>query len=144
MNIQDILTAWDGDVSIEQTELGSESLKVARLHHKYITMLVNERLLLRKYEADLKKLKLDKYEFYTQGPSVEDIKAGKSLPSRGILLKSDVPMYLEADKDIIDLSLRIGLQGEKVSLLDSILWSLKDRTKNLQTALGHLRFINGG
>ena len=60
-----------------------------------------------------------------------------------MILKTDVPMYMEADKEIIDISLKIGLQQEKVEFLESIIKSLNNRGYNIKAAIDWQRFING-
>ena len=69
MKIEDIFELWQTDTNIDRTELGDEALKIPKLHHKYFQIYTTEKMLLRKYESELKQLKLDKYEFYTQGPN---------------------------------------------------------------------------
>lgn len=144
MKFEDIFDEWKRDSEIDQTDLGNESLKIPKLHHKYYMLLLAERSSLRKLEAQMKQLKLSKYEFYSQGHTEETKKLGWELPPRGIILKADIPMYLEADKDIIDLSLKIGVQGEKVDFLDSILKSLQTRNFLIKNAIDFLRWTNGG
>ena len=144
MNIDQIRSMWDEDSNIDKTEIGDESLKIPKLHAKYIRVLTDERLLLRKLEGDLKVLKRDKHEFYTLGPTKEQKDLGWELPARGMVLKSDINIYMESDKDIIALSLRIGMQQEKVELLDSILRSIMNRGYQLKTALDFLKFTMGG
>ena len=144
MDIEEILNLWKDDVNIDPTELSSESLKVPKLHHKYYQILVRERLILKKYKEDYKSLKLDKHEFYTQGPSEETIKKGWELPSKGLILKPDIPLYMDADKDISNLSLRIGLQEEKISLLESIIDSIMKRSYLINSAIEWQKFTMGG
>ena len=144
MNIDQIRELWEADSEIDKTELGDEALKIAKLHAKYMRHLSDERLLLRKLEADMKVLKRDKYEFYTLGPTKEQKMNGWELPARGMVLKQDINIYMEADKEIVELSLRIGMQQEKVELLDSILRSIMSRGYQLKTALDHLKFTMGG
>ena len=144
MKFEEIFDAWKNDSEIDQTDLGNESLRIPKLHHKYYMMLLAERSSLRKLEAQMKQLKLFKYEFYSQGHTEETRKLGWELPPRGIILKADIPMYLEADKDIIELSLKIGVQGEKVDFLDSILKSLQTRNFLIKNAIDFLRWTNGG
>lgn len=144
MNIDDILNLWQEDVKIDRTELGDEALNIPKLHHKYYEIYVKERLILRKYEAELKQLKLDKYEFLTQGPNEETKDKGWRLPAKGMILKGDIPMYLEADQDIINLSLKIGLQQEKIELLDSIIKSIMNRNFVIKNAIDWNRFTMGG
>ena len=144
MKFEDIFDEWKRDSEIDQTDLGNESLKIPKLHHKYYMMLLSERSSLRKLESQMKQLKLSKYEFYSQGHTEETKKLGWELPPRGIILKADIPMYIEADRDIIDLSLKIGIQGEKVEFLDSIIKSLQTRNFLIKNAIDFLKWTNGG
>jgi hypothetical protein len=143
MKIEDIFTQWKEDSEIDRTELGDEALKIPKLHHKYYQMFISERLLLRNYEAEMKQLKLDKYEFYTQGPNEETREKGWELPAKGLILKADIPMYMDADKDIVKLSLKIGLQQEKIELLESIIKSLVNRGYNIKAAIDWTKFTMG-
>lgn len=144
MKFENIFEEWKTDSEIDQTDLGNESLKIPKLHHKYYMMLSAERSALKKFEAQMKQLKLSKYEFYSQGHTEETKRLGWELPPRGIILKADIPMYIEADKDIIDLSLKIGIQGEKVEFLDSIIKSLQTRNFLIKNAIDFLKWTNGG
>jgi hypothetical protein len=143
MKIEEIHELWKVDAEIDKTEPGEEALKIAKLHHKYFQILSSERLSLRKFESDLKKLRLDKYEFYTQGPNEETQEKGWKLPSKGLILKADIPMYMEADENIINLSLRIGLQQEKIELLESIIKTIMNRGYNLKVYVEWVKFTNG-
>lgn len=143
MKIEDILSLWESDSEIDNTELGNASLLLAKLHHKYYRIYVNEKMVLKAHESNMKVLRLEKYEFYTQGPNEETNKKGWGLPSKGLILKNDIPMYLEADKDIIELSLKIGLQSEKVQALESILKTINSMGYNIKAAIDWQKFING-
>jgi len=144
MKIEQIFEEWEKDATIDKTELGDESIKIPKLHHKYYRVFISERLLLRKLEADLKQLKLEKYEFYTQGPSKETKDKGWELPARGVILKSDLPTYIDADKDIVELTLKIGYQQEKLELLESIIKSLQVRGYQIKAAIDWTKFTMGG
>lgn len=143
MKIEEIYTEWDVDSDIDTTDLGTESIKIPKLHNKYYKLYTNEKLLLRKYEAEMKTLKLAKYEFYTQGPSAETKELGWEMPARGMILKQEMPMYMEGDKEIIALSLKIGLQQEKVELLESIIKSLVNRGFQIKSAIDWHKFTMG-
>jgi hypothetical protein len=143
MKLESIYEEWNKDSEIDMTELGNEAIKIPKLHHKYFQVYSSEKLLLRKYEAEMKTLKLAKYEFYTQGPSKETQEKGWTLPARGMILKQEMPMYLEGDQDIINLSLRIGMQQEKVELLESIIKSLTNRGFQIKSAIDWNKFTMG-
>ena len=144
MKIEDIFEHWNLDTNIDKTELGEEARKIPKLHNKYYKMLVNERMILKQYEADFKQLRLEKYEFFTQGPSEETKKKGWKLPARGVILKTDVPTYIDADSDIIKMNLKISLQQEKVGLLEDIIKTINSRNFILRLELDWQKFINGG
>lgn len=144
MKFEEIFSNWEKDSEIDKTNLAEESLRIPKLHHKYYTMFVAERSGLRKLEADLKRLKMDKYEFYTQGPTEETKEKGWRMPARGMILKADVPMYMESDQDIIDLSLKIGVQQEKVEFLESVIKSLQTRGYIIKNAIDFIKFTMGG
>jgi hypothetical protein len=143
MKIDEIFEHWEKDVQVDKTELGDASLDTPKLHHKYFQFLVKERLTLRKFEAELKQLKLDKYEFLTQGPNEETKDKGWRLPARGMVLKGDIPMYLDADDDIVNISLKIGLQQEKIELLESIVRIIMNRNYIIRNAIDWQKFTMG-
>lgn len=143
MNIDEITEIWKEDSNIDRTELGDEALKIPSLHQKYYKIYINEKLILRKQEASLKQLKLDKYEFFSQGPNEETQAKGWKLPAKGLILKTDIPMYIDADADIINMTLKIGYQQEKVDFLESIIKSLNNRGYNIKSAIDWIRFTSG-
>lgn len=143
MKLEDILAMWEEDSVIDKQNLSDEALKISKLHHKYYRIFINERLTLRKYESELKVLKKDKFEFYTQGPTEETHKLGWRLPPIGKILRSDAGMYVDTDQDIINLTLKIGIQHEKVDFLESIIRSLRDRNFNIKAAIDWERFKTG-
>ena len=143
MKLESIFDNWEQDSKIDRTDLGHASLAISELHHKYFKFYSNERLILRKYEADLRQLKLSKFEFYTQGPTKETMELGWVLPPVGKVLKAEVNTYIEADSDVIHLTLKIGVQHEKIELLESIIKTLTNRGFQIKTALDWIKFQSG-
>lgn len=143
MKIEDIQNLWAQDSKIDHTELSTEALRIPSLHSKYFRIFTEERLRLRKYELDLKKLKLEKYEFYTQGPTEETHAKGWRLPPIGKVIKSEVNNYVDADDDIIQLTLKVGIQQEKIEMLESIIKSLTNRGFLIKSAIDFEKFKVG-
>lgn len=143
VNFEELFNEWEKDSNIDKTKLDDESLRITKLHHKYYKLFIAERSRFRHLEGELKKLKLEKTEFYTQGHNEETRAKGWKLPAKGVIIKSDVPMYVEADQDIIDLTLKIGIQQEKIEFLESIIKSLNNRGYNIKTAVEFIKFMNG-
>lgn len=144
MKLEDILAEWDKDSHLDRTKLDSVALDAAKLHAKYIRILSNERLLLAKQEAQYKTLKFDKYEFYSEGPHEDTPKEWLELiPPKGRIIKTEVPRYMEVDRDIIALTLKIGLQKEKVEALRSIVDMISRMGFQVKNAIDFMRFMNG-
>ena len=143
MKLEDIFNEWDQDSRIDRTELGDEALKIPKLHHKYFKIFTNERLVLRKYEVELKQLKLAKHEFFTMGPTEETHALGWQLPPQGKILRADVNNYIDADQDVVNLTLKVGIQQEKLELLESVIKSLTGRGFNIKAAIEWEKFKVG-
>lgn len=143
MTLEEIYDLWKDDCEFDRSQLGNSALDIAKLHHKYYQILSREKLTLRKMESDLKRLKLDKYEFYIDGPTQEQIEAGWKLPPKGRILKTDVNMYLEADQDLIKMNLKILYQSEKIDLLESIIKMVMNRGFQINSAIQWAKFQNG-
>lgn len=143
MKLEEILQEWERDSQLDTIEIDHSALGIAKLHHKYYNILTRERLLLRKKEAELKALKLDKYEFFTDGPTQEQIEKGWKLPAKGKILRADVSMYLDADSEIIKANLTLSYQKEKIDLLESIIKTIGNLGFHLKTAVDYRRLQAG-
>ncbi len=141
MTIQEILDNWHVDIQINKRFLDDEALKSSALHHKYMSMLVRENMLLVKAKNDYNVLLLDKYVFYTEGAkTIKDIQKAP----RGAVLKTEAEKYLQADPDMIEAITKLALQQEKVDLLKSILKQIEKRSFDVKNALDFQKFMAGG
>jgi len=143
MTIEELQAEWDKDTQIDRTELGQEAIKIPQLHSKYYKIYSTSRLQLRKWESEFKVLKLEKYEFYTMGPTEDTEEKGWKLPPRGAILKAEVNNYIDADPDIIKATLKIGLQQEKIQFLEDIIKSLVNRGFQIKSAIDWEKFKTG-
>jgi hypothetical protein len=143
MQIDDIISNWQVDNVIDPTDVGNASLSIAKLHAKYLRFLTEERLLLRKLRVQYKELHKMKYEYYSGTLSEDDLKQNGWQPFLQKVLKTDLSMYIESDQDIVKLSLKIGLQEEKVDVLDSIIKSINNRGFQIKNYIDWTKFTNG-
>lgn len=144
MKLEDIQAAWKQDSAIDRTELGEESLKIPQLHSKYFNIFSQERLALRKLEADYKKLHRLKHEYYTGVISEEDLREHQWTPFMLKVLRTDLNLYLDSDPDLQTMQLRLEMQKEKVEFLDSAIKSLTTRGYQIKNAIDWTRFQMGG
>lgn len=143
MNLDDIMSEWSIDCKLDRTELGEEALKIPSLHSKYFKIFSNERLLLRRYEGEYKSLVKAKTEYYAGTLDYEEMKEFGWEPNPLKIIRSDIPMYIDADNDIIELNLKISYQKEKVEFLDSCIRSLNQRGYNISAAIQWEKFKVG-
>lgn len=144
MKLQDILDQWKEDSKIDLTRLSEEAANVYQLHHKYIDYWTTERKVLKSTRLELKRLELEKYEFFLQGPSKETQAKGWVYPVSGKVLKNDVKTYADADKEIQELEFRIESIQAKVDCLVSIVDMIRYRSQNIGNMMKREQFMGGG
>jgi len=143
MQLDEIFENWQNDSKISKTELDDESIKTSLLHSKYLKMYSTEKLTLYKLEAEYKTLFKLKSEYYAGTLDLQTIKEKGWEPNPKIILKSDLNIHIEADSDIQKLSLKMGLQREKIYALESILKSVSNRGFQISTAVNYMKLMNG-
>lgn len=143
MNIEDIYTMWAEDSEIDQTNVSNESAKIPKLHNKYFKHYVDEGLRLKKLKADYKELCKLKGQYYRGELDITELNSLGWEVQPLKILRQDIAAYVEADKDVIHLSLRIGFAEEKVSYLESIIKMINNRGFQLKTIVDWERFRTG-
>ena len=143
MKIDDIKAQWEQDCPIDPSELGRESLKIPVLHNRYLVMLMHEKSVLKSHQIKYDELLRLKFEYYTGKLDEETLAQMKWSPMNFRLLKSDVELYLNADRDLNDIKLRMALQQEKVDFLQSVIQNINSRNFLIKNAIDWAKFQNG-
>ncbi len=143
MKLDDIMNHWEQDSHMDDSELGRESLRIPVLHHKYYKMFVEEGLLLRKLDYDYKNMYRLKYEFYMGTMDQETLTAQGWEPNRLKILKQDLPVYIESDVDLQTIQVRIDIQKQKISFLESVIKIVSNRGFIIKNAIDWERFKVG-
>ena len=141
-NLEQVLQLWQKDAEIDQTEPGKELIKIPTLHNKYLTILTHHRIASKRAHFDYLRMRKIKWEYYTGKMSREDLET-YGWESFQFTLKSDITTYLEADKDLIKLLEKKIYHEEVVSVIESIMSELKQRTWQLRDFIGWEKFIGG-
>jgi hypothetical protein len=143
MKLEDIHTEWGKDSKIDALNLSSESLNTPKLHGKYLKILSEERLRLKKLRTSKSELILAKSDYFTGRMDKSELDSRGWEPFALKLLKQDLPIYLDADRDLININLQIGMQEEKVEVLDSILKTIANRGYAIKNYIDWKKFENG-
>jgi hypothetical protein len=143
MKLEDIQVLWEKDCQIDRTELGEESLKISQLHSKYFKLFSAERLSYKKMEKDFKELARIKFEYYNGVLSHEELRNYGWDPFSLKVLKSDLHIYIDSDKDIAEARLKMDLQKEKIDFVENIIKSLNSRGYQIKSAIDWEKFKVG-
>ena len=143
MTLDDIRKELERDTLVDQTALDTESLKIPQLHSKYLNFLTDERLVLSQYESELSIFERIWWEYYTGKMSREELLVRKLEPFTLKILRQDIPLYLNADPNIIKARQKCLYQREKISLLEEIVKELNKRHWKIRNAIEWRRFVNG-
>jgi len=143
MKIEDIVREWEGDCEIDMTNIAYESASIPKLHNKYFKIYMGEGYILKKLKADHKQLLKLKTEYYKGELSSEELNEYGWDPQPLKILRQDIPTYLDSDSEIIEHSLKIGRQDQKIEYLESIIKMINNRGYQLKTILDYERFKSG-
>lgn len=143
MTLDEIYDEFEKDSKFDRTELGDESLKIAKLHAKYFRMFSNERLRLKTMQQKYNELYKAKYEYYMGTLSEEEYQLRGWEPNPLRILKSDVPMYIDSDSDLGAINIKIEYQKEKITALEGIIKHLNARGFQIKAAIDWEKFKAG-
>lgn len=143
MDLKQIREMVSEDMPIDQTSLDRESLNIPLLHNKYLNILHDEKLVLHKYNIDLRKLLKLKWEYYNGKTDQETLNKMGWEPFPLKILKQDVEMYMEADDEVIAMNSKVVFQKEKVDYLESVLKGLNNRQFHIRDAINWRKFVSG-
>ena len=142
MKLEEIEELWQQDSKVDRTDLDNESLKIPSLHSKYYKIFLREKVQLKSEEQDYKLYYKVKYEYYTGKLSQEELRENGWEPFQ-FLLKNDLQVYIDSDKDIAERLLKLQVQREKVEFLESIIKTLNTRGFLIKNAVDFIRFTSG-
>jgi hypothetical protein len=143
MNLSDIKKMAQDDVLIDNTNLDHESSIIPQQHNKYLSILSDEKLLYMKYESEMNILRRDKWLYYSGKLSEEKLKDYGWEPFELSLIRQDLDRFIESDMDIINLSMRMALQKEKIDYLESLVKLISNKIWSIRASIDWLKFTQG-
>lgn len=143
MKLDEIHSAWAEDSRIDKTELGVESSRTPVLHAKYLRLLSDERMTYEKLKADFEVLKVAKSDRLLGTMPKEELDRRGWEPERRRFLKGEIEGQLSADRDLIEMRLRIALQKEKCDVLESIVKLISNRNYVVGNMITWQKFVAG-
>lgn len=142
MKIEELMESWSKDSIVDETSINSELAKIPKLHSKYLSIMTQHNLIVKKLMTDYYKLKTKKYEYYKGDFSQEDYEE----TGWEIFVKKtgrDVTMYIDSDKELNNILLKKVVHEEIVDFCKAVLKELNNRTWQLKSYIDYERFLSG-
>ena len=135
MNIEQVLEMWKKDSIIDDLKLDDTTIKMARIHSKYLELITIAKIRRKKKDLNYKTLLKNKWLYYNGKLSKEqiDIFQWEYDPFGGLNkpLKGDMNYYYDSDTDI--QKARATLEYDKVLIetLEEIMSTIRWRHQNI-------------
>ena len=146
MTLEQVLDEWSKDSHIPSNNLDEASRETPKLHAKYLGLLSNAKLRLRKAEMDQKSLLKLKWLYYNGKMSKEEIEAqGWNYdPFDGLkILKGEMDYYYDSDKEIQESELKIQYLNTLIDTLKEIVNNLNWRHQTISNMIRWRQFEAG-
>jgi hypothetical protein len=141
MNIEKIQEEWEKDSIIDPDNLHDESLKIPQLHSKYFD-IYNSILILKESTKEKEYfIKLEKYNYYS-GKSDPEVYVENPFPYK-IRDKESIQRYMDADKDISKIRVKLKYYEIMINYLESIIKTISNRSFHISNAIQWNQFQAG-
>jgi hypothetical protein len=132
---------WNKDSKIDIDNLHTESLNIPVLHAKYYDLYNTINLLKKKAEIQKKKIRHEKYEYFT-GKADPEVYIDNPFPKK-IRDKETLQGYLDSDEKLSNVSLKIEYYETLLNYIESILKVIQNRTYQIKNAIEFIKFQAG-
>lgn len=144
MKLTELQAEWEKDSVIDNLDLGEESLKISRLHSKYVTLLSNGKLSLRKAESNYLNARRLKYRFYRGEMTRQELEEQGWTQYQGLKpVKAEMEQYLMSDEDLLQLEDKVEYFKVVVYTLEQIIRSLYSRSYDIKNKIEWTKYTNG-
>ena len=144
MKIDEILTEWKNDTELDDLNLDKESVRIPNLHAKYITLLSNDRRLLRGYQSQKKQIISRLRNYYSGSATQQELADLGREQFLGKTLKNEIMINVELDELIISIDAKISMLEVKILALEEIMKSINSRGYQIKNAIDWRRLTLGG
>jgi hypothetical protein len=141
LDLDTIQKMWEEDSKIDPDNLHTESLNIPRLHAKYFDLYNTIFLLRKKAEQQKKNIRHERYEYFT-GKADPEVYVENPFPKK-IRDKETLQKYLDADKNLSQICLKIDYYETILNYIESILKVIQNRTYQIKNAIEFIKFQAG-
>lgn len=144
MKLTELQESWKKDCVIDETNLGRAAAKTPELHAKYLNLLTNARLQVRKAEGDYLRLRRVKYRYFRGELTREELESLGWPQYQGVKpIKNEMDEFLSTDEDLLTSQDKLEYLRAILLQLEAILKSLNSRTWDIKNSIEWTKFTNG-
>jgi len=144
MKLEQILEIWDTDSNIDNHHLGEASTATAKLHAKYLRILVEAKLKKTKLDIDYNALRKAKITYYRGEMTKDELTHyGWEQYQYNKPLKAEMDEFLKGDEDLSLILVRTEYINTMVYALESIMSQIKQRDFQLSNGIKWKQFLAG-
>lgn len=140
MTLAELEAMIEKDSIIDPSDLGGEALKISMLHSKYYSLFMKELKASRAADFVFAEVKKRRTHYYL-GKADDETYQKETLDFK--VLKADLELYLEADRELTEADIRRQNQRMKSEMLEAFVKSINQRSFNIKNAIEWRRFTAG-
>jgi hypothetical protein len=144
VNIDVLMDEWSKDSSIDLTEPSKELQKIPSLHSKYLRIMTHHNLVVKKMMSEYQELRRVKFSYYSGDlNNPEDLQKYGYEPMTKKILRADISVYLDSDKELNNILLKKSLHEEITDFCKSVLKELNNRTFQVRSIIDWEKYVGG-
>lgn len=143
MNIDEVKELWKKDSTIDKTELDSESLKISQLHSKYFNIYLQFSKTKRQFKTEYYQNLNLKKRYYLGLLDRTELEENNLEPFPLKVTQTQLQPYLDSDKSLIEISVKLGEVEDSIEFVKSILEMISKRGFQIKNAIDFILFQNG-
>jgi hypothetical protein len=141
-SLENLITQWERDSVIDQTEPGKEIVRIPLLHNQFNKYMALHNLATKRAILEYDRVKKLKWLYYSGKLDQSDLDKLGWEPFR-FTLKSDISVYIDGDDDLIKLKTKKAYHEEAANFCVNVMKELNNRTWQLKEFIGWEKFIQG-
>lgn len=144
MTFDELSDMWDVDCQIDDDHLDKSAISTAKLHAKYLRILVSHKMKLSAYEVQYKTLRQKKFRYYRGEMTKDELQEEGWAQWQGVKpLKNEMEEFLDGDVDLNKITIKSQYIKNMIEALESILNQLKGRDWQIRNAVEWRKFVAG-
>lgn len=144
MKIDELHNEWEKDSVIDPTNLESELLNIPKIHAKYLRFLTNSKLILRKAESDLIRIRALKAKYFRGEMGAAELQElGWSQYQGNKPLKSEIDDVINKESDVLQKIEKVDYYKIVVQSIEYVMKEISSRHWEIRSAIEHKKIVNG-